>query len=128
MRVSLDGVESLHPRAGMNKVVMRTLAWVLAVGLLMGAYSYGWDLVAYWYALRLESKWSAASPKSRNELEEQLSLYSRTTISPRNSSWGRYYTLKANERMVRYNIMLRAPLDVVYDNEDRIIGIYTSYE
>lgn len=128
MRVSLDCVESLHPRAGMNKVAKRALVWLLTAGLLAGAYSYGWDLVAYWYALRLESKWAAASPTSRNELERHLSLYRRTTISPMDSSWGRYYTLKPNERMVRYNIMLRAPLDVVFDNEDRIIGIYTSYE
>jgi hypothetical protein len=31
-------------------------------------------------------------------------------------------------RMVQYSLLWHAPLDVVYDAEDRIQAIYTSYE
>ena len=83
---------------------------------------------AYTYALHLEEKWSKANPQSKLELERHLSLYSEKQINPFESLWGRDYQLKENERMIQYNILWDAPLDVVYDNNDKIIRIYTSYE
>lgn len=40
------------------------------------------------------------------------------------------YKLKSNERMMQYQILWNkdCPLDVVYDQNNNIVQIYTSYE
>jgi hypothetical protein len=83
---------------------------------------------AYIYAIYLESKWAPAHPKTRVGLEKYLHLYSVRTIQPSQSQWGNHYNLADNERMVQYLILWSAPLDVVYDRNDNIVQIFTSYE
>ena len=82
----------------------------------------------YAYARYLESQWKPAKVKTRAELERHLHLYSTRTIPPKESVWGFDYALRKDERMVRYLILWSQPLDVVYDGEDRVVKIYTSYE
>ena len=85
---------------------------------------------AYVYAGYLEEKWINANPKTKDDLEQYLSLYSLHQIEPKESMWGKRYRLKKGERMMQYRILWHnnCPLDVVYDNNDTIINIYTSYE
>lgn len=85
-------------------------------------------IIAYIYALKLESAWRAARPRTRLELERHLHLYSTRTIVPAESCWARNYKLKAGESMLQYEILWHAPLDVVYDQTGRIVMIITSYE
>ena len=82
----------------------------------------------YLYALYLESNWSKVNPTSRAGLEKYLHLYSTREISPSESNWGRDYKLGEGERMVQYLILWKEPLDVVYDKDENIMVIYTSYE
>jgi len=82
----------------------------------------------YFYALYLESKWEPARPKTKAELESYLHCYAETVINPKTSLWGWDYVLKPHERMVQYAILWSQPLDVVYDDKDRVVRIYTSYE
>ena len=42
--------------------------------------------------------------------------------------WGYGTQLKREEYMVQYLILWSAPLDVVYDGDDNVVEIYTSYE
>lgn len=85
---------------------------------------------AYFYALRLESKWSKADPKTKDDLEKYLHFYSLREIQPKDSMWGNGYDLDDGERMMQYRILWNknCPLDVVYDKDDAIRAIYTSYE
>ena len=85
---------------------------------------------AYFYALHLESKWSKADPKTKADLEKYLHCYSLREIKPKDSMWGNGYELKSGERMMQYGILWNnnCPLDVVYDKDDNISAIYTSYE
>ena len=87
-------------------------------------------MTPYLWALHLESKWEAANPKTRAELESCLSLYSRHNIQPSQSPWANRYQLKPDEHMVQYWLLYSpgAPLDVVYTTHDAIVQIYTSYE
>jgi len=84
----------------------------------------------YLWALHLESKWQAADPKTRADLEHCLSLYSRHEIQPSQSSWGNRYQLQPGEHMIQYWLLYSpsAPLDVVYTTNDMIAHIYPSYE
>ena len=84
--------------------------------------------VPYMWALHLEEKWSALQPKTRSQLESCLSLYSRHEIRPSESMWGRSHVLRDGDRMIQYLLMWRTPLDVVYDHDNRVVQIYTSYE
>ena len=85
---------------------------------------------AYLYALHLESKWSKANPKTKVEMENYLHCYTLREIQPKDSMWGNGYELKSGERMMQYCILWNknCPLDVVYDKDDNISVIYTSYE
>lgn len=82
----------------------------------------------YLWALHLERSWSRTAPASRADLESHLALYSTEIISPSQSAWGCHYILMPGERMIRYNLLWSAPLDVVYNSDDRIRRIFTTYE
>jgi hypothetical protein len=85
---------------------------------------------AYGYASYLEAKWIKDHPKTKGDLEKYLNLYSLHQIDPKTSMWGWHYELQPGERMMQYRILWNknCPLDVVYDESDKIIHIYTSYE
>jgi len=83
----------------------------------------------YFWALHLESKWVAAKPATRFELESLLSLYTLRDINPTQSiGAGSSYKLQPGERMTQYLILWDAPLDVVYRSNDTIVTIFCSYE
>ncbi len=82
----------------------------------------------YLWASYLESKWHPARPDTKEALESHLSLYRKYEITPAESSWGRNHVLDRGHRMIRYMILWNAPLDVVYDENNGIVRIYTSYE
>lgn len=82
----------------------------------------------YLWACYLESQWKSANPQTREEMESHLSLYKAKEILPTESSWGKYHTLRDGDKMIQYMILWSAPLDVVYDQENKLIAAYTSYE
>ena len=86
------------------------------------------EIAPYLWALHLEDKWHAASPKTKAQLESCLSLYSEREIQTSQSMWGHDYRLQPGERMVQYRLLYSAPLDVVYTSTNTIVAIYTSYE
>jgi|AntAceMinimDraft_17_1070374.scaffolds.fasta_scaffold292274_1 hypothetical protein len=98
-------------------VVLVIIYWLTANG-----------VTAYFYASLLEYRWVKAEPKTKPELEQYLYLYSTEMIQPSQSMWGWDYELKNDEKMVQYLLLWKAPLDVVYDSNDNIKMIYTSYE
>ena len=89
--------------------------------LFLVAFSYGW-------ALHLETEWRPANPTTRSQIEHCLSLYTVREIDPKDSMWGRDYVLRKGEKMIQYMIVWDSPLDVVYDEHESIMAIYTSYE
>lgn len=82
----------------------------------------------YFYACSLEDR--TLSAKTRQEMEKIVSLSSSHEIAPKDSMWGSRYNLKPGERMVQYRILWHenCPLDVVYDDADRVQAVFTSYE
>lgn len=100
-------------------VLVAALIWLTASG-----------TAAYLYALHLESKWSKAKPKTKTDLEKHLHFYSLREIQPHDSPWSNGYELEDGERMMQYRLLWNknCPLDVVYDRNDAIQAIFTSYE
>jgi hypothetical protein len=82
----------------------------------------------YVWALHLESKWRPADPQTRLEMESFLSLYSQREIDIDTSPWARGSEFNPGDRMIRYSVLLGAPLDVVYTRDDLVVGIFTTYE
>ena len=103
-------------------VIAVAAPFAIVVGLVV------WDGAAYIYACRMEASWSRANPQTRADLEQHLSLYTTRTIHPSQSDWGSNHQLAPGERMLQYRILGAAELDVVYDTNDRVRMIYTSYE
>lgn len=114
----------------MNKVLK--VAGFISIAGFLGLFSWFTYIggTAYIYAGYLENKWIKENPKTKNQLEKHLSLYSIHEIKPQESMWGNKYQMKDNERMLQYRILWnrKCPLDVVYDSENNIKRIFTSYE
>jgi len=93
-------------------------------------YFFATDTGHYLFALALETRWSKAEPKTKQELEKIIFCYNIKTISPTQSLWGSKYKLNSDEKMIQYCIMWdeKCPLDVVVDTNNNIKAIFTSYE
>ena len=106
----------------------RVAVRLVGLAFVLGSIALLVEVLPYFYALHLEAQWSPSKPRTREELEAFLSLYSRREIHPSQSHWGRDYALRPGEQMIQYLILWRAPLDVVYSSNDAVVAIYTSYE
>lgn len=107
---------------------VRIASRVIGTALLFGFLAWTAEMVPYLWALHLEARWQPADPKTKEQLESFLSLYSEREIQVSKSMWGRNHQLQTGERMVQYRLLYRAPLDVVYTRSNTIVAIYTSYE
>ena len=58
--------------------------------------------------------------QSKDELEALLSLYLKREIAVKDSLWGNRRALKKGARMIQYNILGFEPIDVVYNEADRV--------
>ncbi len=116
------GVRTVLYLGMINKIFAFIFILFIGIGIHLSGYP------AYIYAGYLESKWVAASPQTQSDLEKVLNLYSKHSIDPKDSMWGYDYVLKNDEKMIQYLILWKAPLDVVYNRNDEIKRIFTSYE
>ena len=83
--------------------------------------------LSYFSCLAREGSWMQA--QTRAEMEERLiGFYSESEITPKVSGWGMGHSLKDGESMIRYLILGKEPLDVVYTDSGDVVTIYTSYE
>ncbi len=83
--------------------------------------------LSYLYCLSREHSWLKAT--NEKDLEGRLFvLYSKSSITPEQSSWGRDHVLTEGQRMTRYLIFGKEPLDIVYNADGAIDEIFTSYE
>jgi hypothetical protein len=106
----------------------RVAARVIGSAFLLAFFAAAVEIAPYFWALHLESKWSAAKPTTKAQLESCLSLYTQRDIQPTQSAWGKDYKLGPGERMTQYRLLYSAPLDVVYSSSNTIVAMYTSYE
>ena len=86
------------------------------------------DAAAYMYALSIEDDFMGSETQA--ELERIVGPVSATPkqVQPPASAWGGSYIIKDGERMVQYMIKDHAPLEVVYDRQNRVRAVFTSYE
>jgi hypothetical protein len=102
-----------------------TCAVVTLVGVAI-ALCYGTPL-SYLYCGIRENSWLAA--KTEAELDSRMwAFYTKHSIAPSNSMWGRDYVLKPDERMIQYLIFAKEPLDVVFNSKSNVVVAFTSYE
>ena len=107
---------------------LRVLLGDFGICLLLSSLYYAIQVAPYLWALHLEQRWIAAQPTTRAEFESCLSLYSEHDIQPYQSVSGSHEQLRPGDHMIEYLLLWKAPSDVVYDSNDVITQIYTSYE
>jgi hypothetical protein len=66
-------------------------------------------------------------PENRAQVEGGLVLYTAREIDMTDSAWGHGTELEAGEYCRQYLILGREPIDVVYDEEDRVVHIFPSF-
>ncbi|MFC7339370.1 hypothetical protein ACFQY0_19415 [Haloferula chungangensis] len=82
---------------------------------------------SYLYCLAREEAWLAA--KTEKELVARLPVFrSEVEITPAVPGWGSHHKLREGDRMIRYLIFGKEPLDVVYARDGTVDAVYTSYE
>ena len=105
--------------------LISALAVITFVGVAI-ALCYGTPL-SYLYCLARENSWLAA--KTEAQLDHRMwTFYTKRSIAPSNSMWGRDYVLKPDERMIQYLVFAKEPFDVVLDRESNVVVAFTSYE
>lgn len=111
-----------------KKIIILGCALVCGILLLTGGFIFGTGWGHYLFCLMNETGWEKA--QTRQQLEAKLWWASSQTILPTQSRWGYQYVLKDGEDMVQYLILKDqdCPLDVVYDRNDRVKALFTSYE
>ena len=108
--------------------VKTLLLLVLALSVIFAVGRLFLPIPAYLYAIQLENNWSQANPKTMAEFESHISLYSKREVDVSASQWAPTYELEDGERMIQYTILGAANMEVVYDQNDSVITIITSYE
>ena len=103
----------------------------LSIGLIMGltfAFIFFPSLITYPVAIYQYEKLVEANPQVKNTVEKSLFLYRSQTIDIKDSLWGKATTLKDGEYCQQYLILNREPIDVIYDSEERVLRIFSSFE
>src|SRR5437899_11925258 len=89
----------------------RILARIIGSAFLLVVLAFLALIAPYFWASHLESKWTAARPTTKAQLEACLSLYTASDIQPSYSLWGHRYELGPGQRMTQYGLLYVAPLD-----------------
>ena len=83
--------------------------------------------LSYVYCCFRHPSWQKAT--NERDLEGRLfAFYSKLPIDPANSYVGRDHVLQLGQRMTRYLIFDKEPLDVVYTADDAVVAVYPSYD
>ena len=69
-----------------------------------------------------------AKPATKAEVERILFLYSARQIDIKESMWGKTYQLKAGEACFQYLILRKEPIDIVFDQGNRVKAVFSSFE
>ena len=105
----------------MNRVLICAVIFALALGVMHTM------PISYLYCLAREDAWIAA--KTEGELVASLPIFrSEMEITPKVAGWGMNHQMEDGDRMIRYLIFGKEPLDVVYASDGRVEAVYTSYE
>ena len=69
-----------------------------------------------------------AKPSTKVEVERILFLYSAKQIDIKISSWGKTYQLESGDVCFQYLILGREPIDIVFNQENHVKAIFSSFE
>lgn len=121
--------------------IIKILSVLLAIFLItIIVWFHNTGVFSYIYTLNLENQW--------NKLEESNKLLSKKTsrmdfekilykipflvkhkkVTPAQSGWGNDYKMQDGEIMIQYTIASKCDMEVVYDSNNDIVVIFTSYE
>lgn len=100
-----------------------------AVGLLLLAVCWlAWIGVPYLAASFEYERLVRADPETRAEIEDLLFLYRSRTIDIKSSEWGSGIELAPGQYCQQYLILGKEPIDVIYDEKDRVVHMLSSFE
>ena len=80
------------------------------------------------HAGHFDSDWLSDRPGTKKDLESQMLLYTVKAIAARDAIWAYAHELEPGERLVQYRPFFSAPLEVVFDYEDRVTALYYGAE
>lgn len=65
---------------------------------------------------------------TKEDVENSLFLYSANKINISDSLWGKNYQLSSGDSCWQYMILWSEPIDIVYDNNNKVKKIFASFE
>lgn len=70
----------------------------------------------------------AESNLTKEDVETNLFLYSGNKINISDSLWGKDYQLSSGDSCWQYMILWSEPIDIVYDDNNKVKKIFASFE
>jgi hypothetical protein len=100
---------------------------ILLAAVFLGAYII-FRIISYYLADHEYEKLVQIKPATRVEVEQVLFLYSAKQIDIKKSMWGKTYQLESGDVCLQYLILWREPIDIVFDKENHVKAIFSSFE
>jgi len=88
------------------------------------------QVIPYLEASRQYENLVKQSPRTRADLEPLLRWYTSREIKIQESLWGQsmYPSLPPSHVCVQYNILGANPIDVVYNEDEEVVDVISSFE
>jgi len=106
----------------------RTLYKAIAAILIIVVAYFAYRAVPYLVANYQYEQLVAQKGLTKQTIEGTLFLYSSKQIPIEDSLWGKEAKLEDGEVCWQYSILWKEPIDVIYNNQRKVVRIFASYE
>lgn len=108
-------------------MISRRKTFMVSVVLLGGACLL-FPIISYWLADYEYEKLVQLKPVTKDGVERILFLCTVKQIDIKKSLWGNTYQLKSGEVCYQYLILGREPIDIVFNQDNHVEAIFSSFE
>ena len=119
-------IKSLNRRC-VIKTKKKPILVTITIVLLVAIFVIGWIYVPYLIVDHQYNLLIDKNIRTRADVEKSLFLFDSRQISIEESLWGNTHLLKPGEYCQQY-LILNQPIDIVYNHNDDVVAIYSSYE
>ena len=101
---------------------------IVVITFCVGVLYFSRSIIIYPLATYQYERLVELDPPKRADVEKQLHFYRAKPININDSFWGKGLELKSGEYCISYLILGSEPIDVIYDSNDKVIHIMSSFE
>jgi hypothetical protein len=109
-------------------IMTRRRTLILIITVVLGGGCLLFPLISYRVADYEYEKLVQLKPDTKDAVERILFLCSIKQIDIKNSLWGKHYQIESGDVCFQYLILGREPIDIVFNRENHVTAIFSSFE